>query len=586
MARIEKVLIGSVVIAIFGMASSLITSDDTFWQLQSGRYMAETGGLIRADTFTLTADAPRLEHCWLHDLIYYAIYEFSGYDGISILKGFLVAATAVVLIMAARLNCSSILMVFLFTVPVFLLSHWSWLDRPQLWSFLSFALLLYLCERYRKKPDRALFFFLPVMVLWSNLHAGAILAFPVMAAYLAGEGADMIAGRSGLSRADYIRLWCFCVFLALASLITPYGDVHILSGLFKHVTKGGGFSSEAALQQLHNLDWKGYSYADLPVFVYVIGAAVLLGGLNWKRFSFSHLFLLSGLAFMGYKHMRHIVLFYFGFAAIIPQYAEIAVNRFENRVPVILSRATRWACGLMAAGMIVYLSNAIYTYKGFFDTGLQEWRFPVKAANFIQEHKLPAALFNGREWGGYLAWRLYPGYRVFWDGRDTSENMFTLGVQITNGEPAWREALARYNVNTLVLLPCDLYQGRRFGLLKRLEESPYYDPVFADDFSLIFVRKNAVDSTWLRNHRLPRSVIDDTILAAAYLLTEDSPQRYFAFFEMFRVYNSREEHDKAIAALRTYLTLTPVRDPTGEQVYQMYSEAMKKQQKHASGKAN
>ena len=244
MVKTEKAIFAFILCAILGVASSLIVSDDTFWQLQSGRYMLETKSLIRTDTFTLTFDAPRIEHCWLHDIIYFFIYSQSGYDGISLLKGLLVTLTATFLILTARSGPASVPSLLILTIPAFLLSHWAWLDRPQLWSFLAFAVFIYFLERYRKKPDRTIFYFLPVMVLWSNLHAGAMLALPVMAAYLAGEGAGMIFGRSRLSRIDYTRLWLFSFFLILASVITPYGDVHILSGLFRNIAKGGWDSLE------------------------------------------------------------------------------------------------------------------------------------------------------------------------------------------------------------------------------------------------------------------------------------------------------------------------------------------------------
>jgi len=57
-------LVGS----IFLLAMKPIEAFDTFWQLQSGKYIWETGNFLYSDTFSLAKDSFRLEHCWLHDL--------------------------------------------------------------------------------------------------------------------------------------------------------------------------------------------------------------------------------------------------------------------------------------------------------------------------------------------------------------------------------------------------------------------------------------------------------------------------------------------------------------------------------------
>ena len=50
-------------LAVLAVGMAEIHDFDTFWQLQSGRYMVEHREFIRADLFTLTPDIPRFEHC-------------------------------------------------------------------------------------------------------------------------------------------------------------------------------------------------------------------------------------------------------------------------------------------------------------------------------------------------------------------------------------------------------------------------------------------------------------------------------------------------------------------------------------------
>ena len=97
----------SMVFAILAVSISEVHSFDVFWQLQNGRYMAETMSLIRVDTFTLAADAPRYEHTWVHSLVLYGLYKLAGYGMISLFKGVMIAGTAVFLILAARRRSAS-----------------------------------------------------------------------------------------------------------------------------------------------------------------------------------------------------------------------------------------------------------------------------------------------------------------------------------------------------------------------------------------------------------------------------------------------------------------------------------------------
>lgn len=534
--------------------------------------MVETGNVLKQDTFTLTADAPRIEHCWLHDLVFWVVHKLLGVNGLSLLKGFLVAATALVLFAAARAGGASFLAILLLGIPTFLLSEWAWLDRPQLWSFLLFALFVFILERHRHTGDRLLFILLPLMILWSNLHAGAILAFPLLAAYLVGEGVAVFRKRSfGPDRA-YKRLCGLMLLLAAASLVTPYGP-HVLKTLL-HASHLGKFSGVPAPSSLHNVDWKALSYAEYPIFYRAMGAALFVILLGWRRFALSQILLLAGLAFMGTRQARHIPLFFMGLAAFMPRYADAALQPLVIKLKVKSAHRLRGVGAAAAVGLIVMLVLPVYAHRGLFDLGICEWRFPIKAASFIEKHELPANLFNSYEWGGYLAWRLYPDYQVFWDARNTSKEMFALGRQITDAESSWQKALERYNVQTFVLMPCDLWRGRRFGIIARLVESPAYALVYADEFSAVFVKKDAVEKNWLQAHQLSKIRIYDTILSASTLLVTENPWRYMAYFEMFRVYYARREHRKALEALQIYLSRSPVRDPIGESVYQKLSLAV------------
>ncbi len=87
-------------------------------------------------------------------------------------------------------------------------------------------------------------------------------------------------------------------------------------------------------------------------------------------------------------------------------------------------------------------------------------------------------------WGGYLIWRLYPGYRVYIDGRADvyGDDLMKEFLAVNDGKPAWREPLDNHGIRT-VLVKADA------ALASLLGEDRDWQKVFGDKQAVIFVRK-------------------------------------------------------------------------------------------------
>lgn len=545
--RREHVLLLCLLTALVGLAASRVDSFDIFWQLQSGRYMAQTGEILRADLFSLATDAPRIEHCWLHDLICYGLYLFGGFGALSLLKGVLVGGTGFFVCAAARLRGASVLSLCLLAVPAFALTAWAWIDRPQLWSFCLFALFLWLLQRHARVGDRLVLLMVPLFVLWGNLHAGAVLAFPLLGAFIAGETLGKCAATPPIPRRGYRLLWWTLVGVILVSFINPYG-----SFLWRMLLQVPGLGSDSgALEQTYNMDWKLTSLgANWDFYLAVIlAAALMLAGRRATRLS--DWVLMAGLVLVGARLERHTPFFLFAFATVAPACFDACRRRIRTRA---LGKVL-----VVAAGLLVLVSfRDIYLRHGFFDTGLQNMKYPLQASAFVARERPPGNLFNAYEWGGYLMWRLYPDYLVFWDGRQDSREYFRRGLHILYGEPGWQEELDRDEVNTLVLKPLSVDVGGRFLLLDRLRQSPVWALVHAGANDLVFVRKNSMSAGWLAVRTLPMERIDDVILSeAVFLLSEHGKNRYRSWWEIFRIRFSRQQYPEALTALEAFKKAAP-----------------------------
>lgn len=529
--------------------------------------MLENGSFIYQDTFSLAHDAPRFEHCWLHDIVVYGFYTLGGYVGISLFKSLLVLSTTVVLCSIGRIRGSSWLSILL-VVPTAVLSTGNdWLERPQLWSFFFFSLTLLVLEVFRKSPGLKIFWLFPLTVLWANFHAGAVLAFPVVFAYLAGEGGDRLLKRSMLDALAYKRLLILSTILLFAFLLTPYG-LQPLQVFLRTSIYGG---TDSPVTHLFNLDWRATSFSLRPGFYYFMGASVLMLLLQLRRIFVADLFLLCGLAIMGLSLGRHTPFLILAAGGLLPRYLDGVGLGVRAKFSAKAAFVSRVLVLLLACGLVASLAWPLYGKHGFFNTGLRAWHFPVKAAAFVKDQKLPANLFNTYEWGGYLMWSLYPQYQVFWDGRAASKEMFGLGLQVMRGDPAWKDILKKHGVATVVSKPCTMDTGQHYPLLDKLRKDPEWALVLAEGTELVFVQSDQVDYDWLQSHRLPNSRIDDMILAETELLLRFGPSRYMAYWEQARIYMDRNQHSEALAALKEFIRWSPVRQPVAEGYFRVLS---------------
>lgn len=572
MARLEKILLLAGLLTILGVATTQIHDFDTFWQLQSGRHMLQTRSFIHRDIFSLAASAPRFEHCWLHDILLYLAYLAGGYHGLGVVKGLALGGTALTLLAAARTRGSS-RPAMLLALTAFWLSRGGWLARPQLWTFLFFALFVLILERHRRRGGREVLLLFPLMILWINLHAGAVLAIPILIAYLVGEGGALALRKSPVTPESYRRLWLAFGLTLSAFLFTPY-TVELLDTLLSAYKLGAGGLDAAgrpttAITQLFNMDWRPTSFASDPWFFYGLAVAGALMSLGWRRLNLTDLCLLGGLALMGLKLSRHTSFFFFAMVAILPAYADAAATLCFGRFGPRVKFWSRGMATLAAAGIFVWFAKPAYDTYGLFRTGLRTWHYPVAAAEFVREQRLPANLYNTYDWGGYLMWTLYPDYRVFWDGRQDSPEMFSYGWRVMAGHPGWEDVLERFAVRTVVTKSCTVDVGQHYPIIDRLRKHPAWALVFADESALIFVRRAAVAPDWLRRFELPDARIDDTILAEARLLVGVDPQRYMGWWEIARIQMKRRQYREAFLALNQYLGRTPKRDPAAENYYRI-----------------
>ncbi|MBI4689358.1 MAG: hypothetical protein HY754_03690, partial [Nitrospirae bacterium] len=129
---------------------------DFFWHLSTGRWIIEHLALPADDPFNYTTPAtsnPRkqlvLTSYWLSQIFYYGIYYVSGWGGFIILRFIILGSLIYFVYKRARDSDRTILFGFI-AIAMIVFARLYRLERPQVFSFLFFAILLYLLDEMKR----------------------------------------------------------------------------------------------------------------------------------------------------------------------------------------------------------------------------------------------------------------------------------------------------------------------------------------------------------------------------------------------------------------------------------------------------
>src|SRR5688572_25217745 len=221
----DLVFIGLACLQVAAASMILLNRDgDLARHIAVGKVMLAIRALVQEDFFSHTAyGQPFLAYEWLSQLIFAAVHELAGLDGVAVLAAAVIAfAYALVAGFLLRRGVAMDLVIVTMSAAALLgMTHWA--ARPHAFSFAATALLVRLLE---PGQPRRLALFVPLFALWTNLHPGFLFGLGILGVMTAGDLIEAVAGPVE----DRHRWWQTAryhgVALALASaatLVNPYG---------------------------------------------------------------------------------------------------------------------------------------------------------------------------------------------------------------------------------------------------------------------------------------------------------------------------------------------------------------------------
>lgn len=427
-ARPDRLLTLSAALIVFAVATITRADADLWGHLRFGLDFLRDCRLPSIDPYSFTQDVPWINHEWLSEAQMALAWTAARSVGLTILKALLVSIVVALVwsgLGAARLGVRAVAFSWLFFGTIHM---WATL-RPQLWTFVAFALLC----RALVAERRGIAWWLPLLfAVWVNCHGGWIVGLGTLGMWAVG---------SVLRRPDERWRWLALVAASvIATLLNPYGwNLWFFMIRTVHMTR-----KIAEWEPLWHSPWINW----VP---WLGGVGVIGWGLSRARSVTSLLepapvvLTLAMLAFAAARVMRVESLFVVATLVLPARWA--AARWPSRRAPWIQDSAELRTAALVGMVAASGLSVAIARRTTSCLTVQGDWAPDTASARALESAE-PGRLVTYFDWGQFAIWHFGPRLKVSMDGRREtvySDARLTEHDAIVAGRPEGLRALAGWD---------------------------------------------------------------------------------------------------------------------------------------------
>jgi len=475
---------------------------DFWWHLEMGKLIARTKSIPVVDGFSFTATGkPFIVQNWLGELFYYGLYSLGGIplvvfgNALLALGGFL----------AVYSLCRQATKNLRLAVAVSTLAALGVIStiRPQIFSFLMFAVYYWVLVCYRSYGKNRLWLLPALMILWANLHGAFVIGLGLIALFIGCEAVRRLIdpGRADALTAPALRrLTMVFVLSILATLVNPQG--------YKVYDYVRTVVSDQASQKLV-AEWQPPLVNDIAgIVLFYAPFFLLLLTFIYARSKpdLTELALFIGFGAFGLSALRNGVWFSIVAYPMLARY--LPLIDFEMLLPLrrfqIVDRVISWFdeqrgepgptypgvnAVLALIALFVLTLQSPWVRPAAYKTSLIQRGTPIGAMEYIEQHKITGNIFHPQIFGDYLIWRLWPQQRSFFDGRVHIFGLdFVQKYLSIYHDSHWEDALKKWDVR-YVLLSTLPTEKDSLDMIANVKQSPRWEKLYQDDVSILFERK-------------------------------------------------------------------------------------------------
>ena len=398
---------------IFILSLRQLSDPDLGFHLKYGKWIVQNLRFPSTDLSTYTvSDHPYVDLHWLFQVMLYGVYSLTGYPGLSLFVCSLTLLLSLLLLLRSRLNKVTLPVVSLLLLISFLIIDFRIAPRPELFSFLFLAAVIFLLDIRIDTGRNLLYLLPPLFLLWTNMHALFILGLIVLALYfLCGLMPGRTIDRPLLFWGTLSMLVCLVnpygikAFEFPIALLTRFDPRNIYN---QHIQEFMPFFAQP-----------GFFLRDYLFLGYLLLSFLLLF-VDRKKTRLHEVILMVVFAFLAFNSIRNIPMF---IVVAFPVASRSLSGLLQRCAVDTKAKAPLFALYLIlillpAALSLRLLTNSWYLNNNSFNKtglGIDRSQQPADAASFLMKNHLDGRILNSLGFGGWLSWAL--PQPVFIDGR-------------------------------------------------------------------------------------------------------------------------------------------------------------------------
>jgi hypothetical protein len=405
------------------VALTLVSNPDLFWHLAAGKWMLVHHRVLDYDPYSTPPTTRWVNVHWLFQLIVASLHSLGGFAALSLLKAAVAAFTVFAFAWSLRkvvspgwLMFSGLAMLVVMVGRIRI--------RPELFSLALMVLVIALLEGVRRGRSRnRLWWLLPIMLAWVNMHGLYVLGLGLIWSSVLGEIIDRRFRRDLPGG----RLWstqAMAPILAAtaAVLISPWPIEAAAQPLLLWTRiSGQSFYYTYGVSELRPT-WQSLGGNVWAVAIAAVAVASL--AVDRRRAPAAHFIWLAAMLALAAMALRNVGLSAPVVAYVIAVHGGQAIDdraarsRLLRRAALPARAAMCLALAALAYGAV---TSGLWRWQGWsnrFGAGLQAEHHPIEAARFLKGLAGGGDIFC-ENFGDastfiYYSW---PERRVFMDGR-------------------------------------------------------------------------------------------------------------------------------------------------------------------------
>lgn len=468
---------------------------DMFHEMALARESINCGYIPNQDLYSyIPTIKPLVHHEWGSGFLLYLITVIAGFGGtgLIVLKYLLALSIFVMCIFLQKrflVNYGVYSLLGIIAISLGLIGFST--IRAQLFTLFFLTLQIHLLEVDRNKKKWWIIPWLPVYLIWLNMHAGFVIGI----AYYFFYSVDrfFISFRKNKSIMKSVQSIKHLIFIfgvmILLIFFNPYGLDYfaylwraLLLDRSKLITEWQPiwrFSQEVAIY------YTVFSLLSLIILIYTI--------IHKKNYRSFILIFIIFLAYQTIFHLRLVYMYALFWFSFVPYYLnETPLSQFLIRFTKNMKHFLKYFWLIIGiSGIYLSLQNQFWRLDSIDENN----PYPQGVVEYLREHHFSGNMMTPFREGAYISWKLYPQVKVSMDSRYEvayDQEFVIENLNFYNGNAGWESILCQYKTDAILIrksLP--LYEKIKNNIIPPSLSCPCtWRKVYSDNMYELYLKEN------------------------------------------------------------------------------------------------